>query len=155
SVLVQLGRALGAHVTALASAPTLDLAVSLGAHEALDYRGTGPSALGAFDVVVDAVGTELAEYHRLVRPGGRFVALAPTTPAAVRHLAGSFLPWRERALFFSGNPGSRLFADLTSYVESGAVRPVVDTVFPLEEVAAAHHALARGGVRGKYVIRLR
>ncbi|MEZ3181681.1 zinc-binding dehydrogenase [Streptomyces pimonensis] len=39
-------------------------------------------------------------------------------------------------------------------VTEGKLRPTVDTVFPLEETAAAHRALEAGGVRGKYVVRV-
>lgn len=56
--------------------------------------------------------------------------------------------------FFSGNPRHALFVDLTRYVESGAIRPVVDTVHPLADIAGAHRALEAGGVRGKHVIRV-
>ncbi|MGK3944225.1 zinc-binding dehydrogenase, partial [Streptomyces caeruleatus] len=39
-------------------------------------------------------------------------------------------------------------------VTEGKLRPAVDTVFPLEETAAAHRALEAGGVQGKYVVRV-
>ena len=45
--------------------------------------------------------------------------------------------------------------ELTSYVESGAIRPFVDTVYPLSDIAAAHRALEQGGRRrGRQVIRM-
>lgn len=56
--------------------------------------------------------------------------------------------------FFSGNPRHELFAELTRYVERGAIRPVVDTVQPLAGVAEAHRALEAGGVRGKHIVRI-
>lgn len=61
---------------------------------------------------------------------------------------------RRRVRFFSGNPKHDLLAELTAYVERGDLRPVVDTVRPLAEIAAAHRALEAGGVRGKHVIQL-
>ncbi|WP_440087145.1 zinc-binding dehydrogenase [Streptosporangium sp. LJ11] len=54
----------------------------------------------------------------------------------------------------TGNPTHRLFADLTRLVESGDLRPVVDTIHPLADIAEAHRALEAGGVRGKHVIRI-
>lgn len=38
--------------------------------------------------------------------------------------------------------------DLTSYVERGAIRPIVDKVQALSEIAAAHRAFEAGGRRG-------
>ncbi|MFG6199874.1 NAD(P)-dependent alcohol dehydrogenase [Nonomuraea sp. JJY05] len=156
-VAVQLGRALGAHVTALAGARNLDLVRDLGAHEAYDYATTRPADLPRFDVVLDTVGTEHAAYRRRLTPSGRMVAIAfdiDRAAASLSYVAASAVHGRRRVRFFSGRPTHRLLADLTRYVETGAIRPVVDTVFPLEEIAKAHGALEAGGVRGKIIVRL-
>jgi len=55
---------------------------------------------------------------------------------------------------FSGNPTAPLFAELGRWVTTGAIRPQVDRVFPLTDIAAAHRALEEGGVRGKIVVRV-
>lgn len=156
-VAVQLGRALGAHVTALAGAGNLGLVRDLGAHEAHDYATTGPAELGSFDVVLDTVGTEHRAYRRLLTRSGRMVAIAfdLSRPAAsLAYLAASAAYGRRRVRAFSGDPGHRLFADLARYAGSGALRPVVDRVFPLDDIAGAHRALEAGGVRGKIVVRI-
>nr|WP_245789579.1 NAD(P)-dependent alcohol dehydrogenase [Streptosporangium canum] len=156
-VAVQLGRALGAHVTALAGARNLDLVRDLGAHEAYDYATTRPADLPRFDVVMDTVGTEHPAYRRLLTPSGRMVAIAfdiNRVAASLSYVAASTVYGRRRVRFFSGRPTHRLLADLTRYVEAGAIRPVVDTVFPLEEIAKAHRALEAGGVGGKIIVRI-
>jgi len=152
---VQLGRAYGAHVTGLARAEHLGLVRGLGAVEALDYRTTDPADLERFDVVLDTVGTDLRSYRRLLAPGGRMVTIAFDLDRAVRSLGyvlGSAVHGRRRVLFFSGNPRRDLFEELTRLTESGALRPVVDRVHPMSEIAAAHRALEEGGVRGKVVV---
>ncbi|MFD5753607.1 NAD(P)-dependent alcohol dehydrogenase [Streptomyces sp. NPDC127033] len=156
-VAVQLGRALGARVTALTGAGNLDFARELGADEAYDYRTTGPDELGTFDVVLDTVGKDLRAYRALLAPGGRMVAIAfdPGRPVpAIGYVLGSAVFGSRRIRAFSGNPLHQDFADLTGYVESGAVRPVVAAVHPLAEIAAAHRALEGGGVRGKHVVQV-
>lgn len=70
------------------------------------------------------------------------------------YLLGSAVHGRGRVRFFSGNPRHELFAELTRYVERGAIRPVVDTVHPLAGIAEAHRALEAGGVRGKHIVRI-
>ncbi|MFB4274189.1 NAD(P)-dependent alcohol dehydrogenase [Nonomuraea sp. MTCD27] len=157
SVAVQLGKAMGAYVTALAGARNLELVRGLGADEVLDYATTGPAGLGAFDVVLDTVGTAHPAYRRLLTPGGRMVAIAfdlKRAAASLSYVAASAVFGRRRVRFFSGNPTHRLLADLARYVETGAIRPVVDTVFPLAGIAEAHRALESGGVRGKIVVRV-
>jgi NADPH:quinone reductase-like Zn-dependent oxidoreductase len=153
SVAVQVGKAYGAHVTALAGGRNLDFVRGLGADEAIDYR-TDPADLGRFDVVLDTHGSTPRAYRRLLGPGGRMVGIAFRSAADVGYVLGSAVFGSRRVRFFSGNPTSDLFADLTALVESGAVRPVVDAVHPLADVAGAHRALEAGGVRGKHVIRI-
>lgn len=153
SVAVQVGKAYGAHVTALAGERNLDFVRELGADEAIDYR-TDPADLGSFDVVLDTYGSTPRAYRGLLAPGGRMVGIAFRSAADVGYVLASTVFGSRRVRFFSGNPRSDLFADLTALVESGAVRPVVDAVHPLRGIAEAHRALEAGGVRGKHVVRV-
>ncbi|MFE7333593.1 NAD(P)-dependent alcohol dehydrogenase [Streptomyces griseus] len=157
SVAVQLGKALGAHVTGLAGAKNADFVRELGADEVLDHRATALADLDRYDVIMDTVGTEHPALRRRLAPGGRLVSIAFDIDHPVRsigYLLGSAVHGRQRVRFFSGNPKHDLFAELTGYVERGDLRPVVDTVHPLSDIAAAHRALEAGGVRGKHVIRV-
>lgn len=157
NVAVQLGHALGAHVTGLAGADNLDLVRELGADEAYDYRTASPEDLGRFDVVLDTVGTRLAAWRRRLAPTGRMVTIAFDLGrpfASLGYIVGTAAFGRRRVRFFSGNPTHELLADLTAYVQDGRLRPVVDTVFPLADIAAAHRALEAGGVRGKHLVRV-
>jgi NADPH:quinone reductase-like Zn-dependent oxidoreductase len=157
SIAVQLGRAYGAHVTALASAGNLDAVRGLGAEAVFDYSTTPPTGLGPFDVVFDTVGTRLGEFRRLLAPKGRMVTIAFDIDRAfssIMTIVASTASGSRRIRFFSGNPSRRLFADLTDLVERGAIGPVVDTVYPLADIAAAHRRLETGGVLGKLIIRI-
>lgn len=152
---VQLGKAMGAHVTGLARADNLGFVRDLGADEALDYRTTTPADLGTYDVILDTAGKDLAAYRRLLTAGGRMVAIAFDTDriaASLGYFLASTVHGGRRVRFFSGNPKTELFTDLAAYVEGGAVRPVADTVFPLAGIGEAHRALEGGGVRGKFVV---
>lgn len=157
SVAVQLGKALGAHVTGLAGAKNLDFVRELGADEVLDHRAVELSELGPYDVIMDTVGSEHRALRRLLAPGGRLVSIAFDIHHPVRglgYILASTVHGSRRVRFFSGNPKHDLFAELTAYVERGDLRPVVDTVHSLADIAAAHRALEAGGVRGKHVIRV-
>ncbi|MFJ5863647.1 NAD(P)-dependent alcohol dehydrogenase [Streptomyces parvus] len=157
SVAVQVGKALGARVTGLASAKNADFVRELGADEVLDHRTTPLAELDRYDVIMDTVGTEHRALRSRLAPGGRLVSIAFDIDHPVRsigYLLGSTAHGRRRVRFFSGNPKHDLFAELTAYVERGDLRPVVDTVHPLADIAVAHRALEAGGVRGKQVIQL-
>ncbi|WP_150251471.1 NAD(P)-dependent alcohol dehydrogenase [Nocardiopsis deserti] len=158
SIAVQLGKALGAEVTALASARNLDWIRELGADAALDYRTTRPRDLGRFDVIVDLVGTDLGAYQARLHRRGRMVALAFDQDRVLRSVLGIGLRAAvrpRRTKLFSNNPSADRIAELTRFAEEGKVRPLVDTVFPMADVAEAHRRLEAGGVRGKYVIDVR
>ncbi|MCO5974736.1 NAD(P)-dependent alcohol dehydrogenase [Actinoallomurus soli] len=157
SIAVQLGKALGAHVTALAGARNLAWVTELGADVALDYRTTRPQDLGHFDVILDVVGTDLGTYRARLSPRGRMVALAfdqdrILTSMATAGLRAALSPRRMK--LFSNNPSSTRIAELTASAEAGVIRPAVDTVYPITGIAEAHRRLEAGGVRGKLVIDL-
>jgi NADPH:quinone reductase-like Zn-dependent oxidoreductase len=154
---VQLGQAYGAEVTAMARAANLDFVRALGAQHAVDHRTVQPAELGLFDVVLDAAGSDLPTVRRMLKPGGRMVAVAVDMKrpvASLGYIAASSVHGRGRVRFFSGNPGRAQFDDVARQVTEGKLRPAVDRIFPLEETAAAHRALEAGGVRGKYVVRI-
>lgn len=155
SVAVQLGKALGAHVTALAGARNLDWIKELGADVALDYRTTRPEDLGRFDVVVDVVGTDLGAYQARLDRRGRMIALAFDQDRIAVSMLGTGLRAAlrpRRVKLFSNNPSAERMAELTRSAERGDVRPVVHAVLPMDDIAEAHRGLEAGGVRGKYVV---
>ncbi len=157
SIAVQLGKALGAHVTALAGARNLDWVRELGADTALDYRTTRPADLDPFDVILDAVGTDMGPYRTRLTRHGRIVELAFDEDHLVSSFAG--LAWNaatkpRKIMAFSNNPSAERIAELTKYVESGVIRPVVDALYPMAAIAEAHRRLEAGGMRGRLVIDL-
>lgn len=154
-VALQLGKAMGAHVTALASAANLGLARELGADDAIDYRA--PGELGRFDVVLDTVGTDLTAFRRLLTRAGRMVAIAFDLDHPLRSLGSVAVHAARRTRWlrgFSGNPTTALLAEAGRWAASGAVRPHVHRVFPLADIAEAHRTLEQGGVRGKVVVEI-
>lgn len=157
SIAVQLGRALGARVTGLASRQNLDLIRELGAEESFDYATVGPNDLGEFDVIFDTVGSQLLAYRRLLTPGGRMVTITPDANHLVRSvavIAASPVFGSRRVRFFRGAPRRALFTKLAAYVDSGDLRPVIDTIYPLTGIAEAHRALEARSTRGKHIIQL-
>lgn len=157
SLAIQLAHARGAEVVALASKANRDWVAALGADTVVDYRAVDPARLGEFDIVLDAVGTDLRRYRRLLRRDGRFVALAFDTSHVLTSLcfvAGGTFSRRRRVVAFSNNAGTGELDALTERVEAGDVRPVVDEVFALDQLPAAHRRLEGGGVRGKLIVDL-
>jgi NADPH:quinone reductase-like Zn-dependent oxidoreductase len=148
---VQLAHVMGGHVTALARDRHAAVLGDLGADVVLDYGTTTSGQIGPFDVILDTVGSELHCYRSRLAKGGRMVTVGLSAPALAA-IAASTIHGARRIRTFSANPGSAVLGDLAAHVTSGALRPVVHSVYPLTDIAAAHQAFERGGVIGKHVL---
>lgn len=155
SLVVQLGVALGAHVTGLARPSSSEFVHELGADEVFDYS-LPPAGLPRFDVIVDAsTAGGYLPYRRQLARGGRFVALSLNLDHLARDLASmawSAVYGRQRVRFFRGAPRTSMFQELADLADHGMIRPVVDTIVPLDRIADAHRRLEAGGVHGKLVV---
>lgn len=157
TVAVQLGHALGAHVTGVASAANLAFVREIGADHAFDYAKTPPGDLAAFDVILDTVGSNLSAWRRRLKPTGRMMAIVPDLAhplASMAYIAWSRVHGSRRVRFFSDKPDTALLTDLADYVRQGAIKPFVDRIYPLSGIADAHRAMEAGGRRGKQVVQL-
>ncbi|MFD0529221.1 zinc-binding dehydrogenase [Kitasatospora arboriphila] len=103
-------------------------------------RGLAP---GGADAVVDAAGLS-TPLLAAVRDGGLFVAVRPpAAPAAERGI---------EVAVHNVRPDGPALAGLAKLVADGRLVVRVDSVLPLEEVAAAHARLEAGGTRGAVVL---
>jgi NADPH:quinone reductase-like Zn-dependent oxidoreductase len=158
---VQIARALGAEVTAVCSTRNLEQARSLGAARVVDYTREDFARLDErYDVVLDVAGSRSGRaLRRVLAPGGRIVvaggpmagrALGPV-PHMGRVVLGGRLARRTVAVFVADINRSDL-ETLGDLVASGAVAPVVERTFTLDEAAEAFALLGTGHPRGKLVV---
>lgn len=154
TVAVQVARALGGQVTALASAPHLDRLRDLGAQQAYDYHVTKPGDLGQFDVILDPVSKNMASYRKLLTKKGRMAAMALGSPADLGYVLASSVYGGRRVRFAQSPATGPLLADLAGYVDAKSVTPVIEAVYPLDDIAAAHRSLEKGGGFGKHVVQV-
>jgi NADPH:quinone reductase len=157
SLAVQIARACGARVVATTGAASLSLVRALGAAAAVDHRAAGAEAAlreavgrEGVDVVYDCVGGDWLERSLpLVKEHGRLVTIVES----VRFSSFDELFGRNLALHFEFAPRRRdKLEGLRKLVEAGLLRPVVDAVLPLAQVAEAHRRLEAGGLKGKIVL---
>jgi NADPH:quinone reductase-like Zn-dependent oxidoreductase len=148
---VQLAHSLGGQITALARERHAEALRELGADEVLDYTKTSFDQIGRFDVILDTVGTELNCYRGRLGKGGRMVTVG-LSASALAAIAASSVHGSRRIRTFSANPDSALLRAAAEHADTGSLRPVIDTVHPLTEIAAAHEAFERGGTLGKHVV---
>jgi NADPH:quinone reductase-like Zn-dependent oxidoreductase len=158
---VQFARLLGARVIATSSSDTkLARVLPLGASDGINYKttpewgGRARELTGSgVDHVVEVGGAgTMPESMRAVRMGGRISLIGVLTGA------GQFNPTpvlmknlRLQGIFV----GSReMFEAMNRAIALHKLRPVVDRVFPMNEVRAALHYMESGSHFGKVVIQV-
>ena len=152
---VQIAAALGARVLVTSSSEEkLARARSLGAAGGADYRDPAwAEGIGPVDVVVDGVGGEDVWSGALacLARGGRLINFADTAGDHGRVLLSRLFLEHQRIIGTTvGSP--RDFDALLAHCGEVSWRPVVDSVFPLREAAAAHERLDAPDRFGKVVI---
>lgn len=158
---VQIAKAAGAEVTAVASTSKLDLVRSLGADHVIDYTQDDITTGGRrFDVILDIAGNRpLGHLRRALAPRGTLIIQGGETSGRfiggidrqLRALALSPFVGQKLGTFICSENGDDLRV-LAELLESGRVHPALDRTFPLQDTAAAIDHLLTGRARGKIAI---
>ena len=137
---VQLARAAGARVVAVARAWAGDLLRGLGAEVFADVER---APLREVDLVFDLIGGEtLGRACAMIRPRATVVSVVEAPPVDAN----------RRGRFFVVEPSRPQLEELGKRVVAGELRPVIGAARPLSEGRAAFQAKHRGGQPGKAVL---
>lgn len=150
---LQLAKHFGANVTAVCSAANADLLSSIGADSVIDYAREDFVYSGeTYDVIVDTVGNApFSRSGRSLSKGGRLLVI-------VGSLAGLLkAPWvgllsDKKVIAGPATERPEYIQDLYELAESGRFTPVIDRVFPFEQVRAAHQYVDQGHKNGSVVL---
>ena len=157
SLAIQIAKALGLFVFATCGSNNKELVKQLGADRVIDYRAEDfvdvilkETAQKGVDVVFDTAGGEtLLKSVDAVKHSGRIVSIVSSNinldAAKNKNVTVNYL--------FMKRERSKLDA-LRALIEKGRVKPVIDSVMPLKDVALAQQRLEKGGVRGKIVLKV-
>jgi NADPH:quinone reductase-like Zn-dependent oxidoreductase len=172
---IQLAKHLGAIVATTTSTANLDLVKSLGADTAIDYKTTDfEKVLRDYDVVLNSLGTEtLNKSLQVLKPGGKLISISgPPDPDFAKDQGSTWilrqimrlLSYRIRkkakrhrvsySFLFVRASGDQL-REITSLIDSGIIRPVVDRVFPFESTKEAMAYVENGRAKGKVIVKVR
>lgn len=155
--LVQLASLAGLEVVAQIGSPENEkLAKALGASETVNYKlmslkewsekNTAP------DIVFDLVGGKtLEDAWYCVKDGCVLVSIVEPPPG--RKPEG-LEPNNVKELFFIMQPNGQQLTEISKLLDEGKCRPVVDSVWALEDFEKAFERLDGGHTRGKVVIKV-
>lgn len=150
---VQIAKALGAHVTGVASAGNAGFMRDLGADAVLDYRKQDPAeADPLYDLVFDTVGaTRYARMRRALTPQGLFLPLNFAGRELWDLLWSSIRGGPRIVLHVSGDRAEDL-ETLVQMHKAGQVRPVIDRRFALDDIRDAHAHVEQRHRRGAVIV---
>jgi alcohol dehydrogenase len=172
---IQLAKHLGATVATTTSTANVELVRSLGADVIVDYKKDDFEArLSDYDLVLHSQdGKALEKSLHVLRAGGQLISISgPPDPAFAQALGA---PWYVKLFARLSSSGARRQAasrdttysflfmkangdqlrQITSLIEAGHLRPVVDRVFPFESTNEALAYVETGRAKGKVVIKVR
>lgn len=174
SFAIQLAKHLGAYVATTASAANAAFVKDLGADLVIDYKTQDfETLLHGYDVVLNSQDAATLEKSlRILKPGGTLVSISgPPDPAfgasiqapavvrlAMRALSSGIRRRARRrgvayAFLFMRADGAQL-RQIARLVEAGAIRPVVDRVYPFAATAEALAYVEAGRAKGKVVVKV-
>ncbi|QOF76453.1 NADP-dependent oxidoreductase [Variovorax sp. 38R] len=174
TIAIQLAKHLGAFVATTTSTANVAWVKALGADVVIDYKQQDfATVLRDYDVVLNSLGnSELNKSLQILKPGGHLISISgPPTPAFA---IARGLPWPLRQVLrllsfgirskakkngghysfvFMRADGAQL-REITALIESGAIRPVVDKVFPFQDTHKALAYVDSGRAKGKVVVQV-
>jgi NADPH:quinone reductase-like Zn-dependent oxidoreductase len=172
---IQLAKQLGASVATTTSAANATLVKSLGADVVVDYKTQDfKDVLHDYDVVLNSQDSKTLEKSLAVlKRGGKLISISgPPDPEFGKEIGASgFVKLVLRLLsagvrrkaqvrdigysfLFMKASGNQL-REITRLIEAGAIRPVMDRVFPFESANEALAYVEAGRAKGKVVIRIK
>jgi alcohol dehydrogenase len=171
---IQLAKHIGANVATTTSTANVELVKSLGADIVIDYRKEDfATVLRDYDVVLNSLGKDTLEKSLAVlKPGGKLISISgPPDPNFAKDLelgwmlrqVMRFLSYgiRRRAKrhgvsysFLFMRASSDQLRGITSLIDSGIIRPVVDRIFPFESTKEAMAYVETGRAKGKVIVKV-
>ncbi|ACM25171.1 NADP-dependent oxidoreductase [Agrobacterium sp. SHOUNA12C] len=172
AIAIQLAKHIGATVATTTSTANVDLVRSLGADVVVDYKKDDfENVLQGYDVVLNSLGKDTLEKSlRVLKPGGKLISISgPPDPEFARENGSGWLLRQVMGALSFGirrkskrhgvsysflfmKPSGEQLGQIAALIETGAIRPVIDRVFPFEKTNEALAYVETGRAKGKVVI---
>ena len=150
-MIVQIARHAGLKTTATCSADKIELVRSLGAFSAIDYKKFAMTDLSRdFDIVIECAGSDtIREAFHVLKGNGTMICLTrpPTDEEKAQRPD-------VHGTFFIVEPDGEELAHIAHLCEQSLIKPIVQSIFPLDKGAEAFELLNGGHSRGKIVLKV-
>jgi 2-desacetyl-2-hydroxyethyl bacteriochlorophyllide A dehydrogenase len=150
---IQIAKASGAHVTAVAGTSGLAAVKDMGADIAIDYKKQDATAFpSTFDVIINASGKfPFSAGKKFLTADGRLIEPSPTIPVFIGSKIANLFR-RKKHLVLQTFPKRQDLDHLSKLIETGALRTTIARRFGFAEAAEAFATQEKGGVVGKLIV---
>ncbi len=134
-------------------------AIELGAKGGVNYKDRDWSTkllemAKGFDVIVDSAAVKgFKELTEMTNPGGR-IALFGRTAGNIENLSPSTIFWKQISIHGTTMGNKEEFKKMIDFVSSKKIRPVIDSIYSIQEINLAFDKMAKGEQFGKIVINM-
>jgi len=141
----------GANVTGVCGSSNLEMVKSIGADSVIDYtKEDYTNNDQKYDIIFDAIGVNtFKNCQKILSDTGVFVTSNPMTRSG-----NLFKMSNPRFKDFTADESAETMNQLTEWIENGKIKPVIDTVYALEQTSEAHRHYETGHSKGRVVIRI-
>ncbi|WNZ82023.1 NADP-dependent oxidoreductase [Pseudomonas sp. P108] len=175
TIAIQLAKRLGAVVATTTSTANVEWVKALGADVVIDYKQQHfERELRDYDVVLNSLGTDVLENSlKVLKPGGKLISISGPPTAEFAKAQGLAWPLRQvmrllslsirrkarkqdvrySFLFMRAN-GAQL-QEITSLIEAGEIKPVLDRTFAFESAGEALTYVEQGRAKGKVIVQIK
>ena len=175
TIAIQLAKHMGATVATTTSADNFELVKSLGADVVIDYKTQDfEKILNAYDLVLNSQDEKTLEKSlRILKSGGKVISISGPPDMDFANEIG--LSWlMKTAIFFLSRKiksqakkldvdysflfmqaNGKQLSEISSLIEAGVIHPVVDKVFPFEQMNEAMSYVSSGRAKGKVIVKVR
>lgn len=175
TIAIQLAKHMGATVATTTSADNFELVKSLGADVVIDYKTQDfEKILNAYDLVLNSQDEKtLGKSLRILKSGGKVISISGPPDMDFANEIG--LSWlMKTAIFFLSRKiksqakkldvdysflfmqaNGKQLSEISSLIEAGVIHPVVDKVFPFEQMNEAMSYVSSGRAKGKVIVKVR
>ena len=133
-------------------------ALELGAIGGVNYKNENWSSMllekaGGFDIIIDsAAGRGFADLTDIANPGARIV-LFGRTAGNISSLNPKTIFWKQLSIHGSTMGSNEEFEKMLRFVSSKQIKPIIDSIYPFENIEAGFEKMKKGRQFGKIIIK--
>ncbi|HYX07615.1 MAG TPA: NAD(P)-dependent alcohol dehydrogenase [Bacteroidales bacterium] len=153
---VQLAKYFGADVTAVCSTANVELVKSLGADKVIDYTKENFKSPGeTWDIIFDTVGkSPFSDSVKSLTKNGCYLRAVHMSLSPVMKGLWTSMTSGKKVIGGIAKETKENLQILKELLEKGVIRPVIDKVYPINQIVEAHRYAEQGHKKGNVVIKV-